>query len=240
MNSAYVDVRAGRDVVASGAGILLLTTLLILIAAWYVKPRRAIPVPPPPCRVMYIREGADRTALAPIHFSLPSKIGFSRTVQPGDPRVATTLGPRTEDIRYLPREAGPENVIPIQGTASAPLFRPWSDETPVFAPVPAGPLTWKVVVEPQEGMGCVLPPGLAEEAQGLAPGAWSAMMRLQAGPDGRVTHVFLLPPVPENGVGARLESLMRKTRLEGGARECRVKISRVELPAGPAGEGTKP
>jgi hypothetical protein len=161
-------------------------------------------------------------------------------VQPGDPRMATTLGPRTEDIRFLPREPGPENAIPVPNTVSAPPFRPWPEEEPVFGPVPAGPREWKIVVEPQDGMGCVLPSGLEEAAQGLVPGAWTASARLLAGPDGRVTHVFMMPPVPENGVGARLESLMRRARLEGGARECRVKISRVELPAGPAKEGTKP
>jgi hypothetical protein len=240
MNTAYADARASRDFIASGAGILLLTALLFLIAIWYVKPRKAKPLPPPPCRVMYVREGADRTALAPIHFSLPSKIGFSRTVQPGDPRLATTLGPRTEDIRYLPREPGPDSVIPIQGTIPAPLFRPWLEEAPVFAPVPSGPLAWTVVIEPQDGAECVFPPGLSEAAQGLSEGAWSAVVRLQADAEGRVTHVFMMPPLPEKGVAARLESLIRRTRLAGGARECRVKISRVELPAGPAEKGAKP
>ncbi len=240
MTTSYVSTRGGRDLMASGMGILLLTALLVLIAAWYVKPRRATPVPPPPCRVMYIREGADRTALAPIHFSLPSKIGFSRTVQPGDPRLTTTLGSRTEDIRFLPRDPGAENVIPVQALAPAPLFQPAPEESPVFAPVPSGPLAWKIVVEPQDGAGCVLPAGLEESALGLAEGGWTAVVRLQAGPDGRVSHAFVMPPALARGVGEKLESLMRRVRLEGGVRECRVKISRVELPAGPAQEGMKP
>ncbi len=235
-----MNTRAGRDIIASGMGILFLAALLVLIAAWYVKPRAAMPVPPPPCRVMYIQEGEDRTALAPIHFSLPSKIGFSRTVQPGDPRIVTTLKPRAEDIRYLPRESVPDNVIPPQDSVSLPLFRPWPEEAPVFPPVPMSKRAWKIVIEAQLGAECLLPPGLEADAPGLSEGAWSAVVRLQAGPDGRVSHVFMIPPVPGKGVSSRLESLMRRARLAGGGRECRLKISRVEVPAETGQEGAKP
>ncbi|MFO7534273.1 MAG: hypothetical protein R6X19_01075 [Kiritimatiellia bacterium] len=238
--TAYADPRTSRDFLASGAGILLVAILLVLIALWYVKPRPAIPLPPARCRVMYVRENAARTALAPIHFSLPSKIGFSRTVQPGDPRMTTTLGSRLADPVFLPRETGADNALPTLAKNEAPVFRPEQDEAPVFRPAPAGAPAWGMVATVVEGGGLVLPDDLADAALWPAPGAWSATVRVQGGPDGRAAHVFILPPVPETGVASRLSALMKRVRFEAGSREGVVKVSRIEVPADGAGEGARP
>lgn len=238
--TAYADPRASRDFLASGGAILLLAGVLILIALWYVKPRPAIPLPPARCRVMYIRENAERSALAPIHFSLPSKIGFSRTVQPGDPRMATTLGPRTADTLFLPREMAGEQPLPTLAKGAPPVFRPVPDEEPVFRAAPAGTPSWKMVASVVEGGSLAFPDDLADAALWPAPGAWTATVRVQGGPDGRVSHVFVLPPVPDAGVAGRLTALMKRARFEAGSREGLVKISRVEAPPEGVAEGAKP
>lgn len=240
MRSVYEDIRTSRDFLAAGVWLLALTGLLVLASAWYLKPRRTNPLPPVPCRITYIREGPSRLALAPIHFSLPTKIGFSRTVQPRDPRIATTLGARTEDIRFLPRESGRALPLPPAENRPAPVFQPLADESPVFAPVPAGELAWKVTSEPMEGTACAMPPELEEAARWPAEGAWSAVLRLEAGADGRVSRVFVMPPLPDTGVTARLVGVMKRARLEGNARECRVKISRVQVPVAAGKEGATP
>ena len=238
MNPSYVDTRTGRDFFTAGASLLVLTGLLIWTSAWYLQLPRFYAAPPPSCRVMYIREGADRTALAPVHFSLPTKIGFSRTVQPGDPRIPTTLGGRAEDVRFLPRAADADAAVPDLGSAppAPPAFQPSVAEPPLFAPVAAGALAWKALAEPVDGAPVELPAGFENAAQWPAAGSWSALVRLEAGPDGRVTHVFVMPPAPEQGVAVRVENLMRRARLQGPSRDSRVKISRVEAPVG-TGQG---
>jgi hypothetical protein len=242
MTPFYADRRARRDFLASGSAILLLTGLMILISMWYMKPRQVKPVPPAVCRVTMIPPGLARAALAPIHFSLPSKIGFSRTVQPGDPRLVTKLGTRPEDVRFLPREAKPDPLLAEPEKAPLPAFTPWRGDPPVFDPVAPVPADGAVTIEPLEGATLVLPPDLNAAARWPASGPWSAVVRLEAGADGRVEHVFLMPPAPEPALRASLERLMRQARVSGGAREARVRISRMAAPAGTGTEreGTKP
>ncbi len=239
MSAVYEDNRTSRDFLASSAWLLLMMGVLVLACVWYVNPRRTYQVPPLRSRVAYVRESGDRSALAPIHFSLPSKIGFSRTVQPGDPRIATTLDPRSENVRYLPRAPGTATPT-VPNPVTTPAFQPWPDERPVFAPVEPGALAWTILAEPLDGAGCEWPPGLAEAAQWPAAGAWTAVVRIEAGADGRVEHLFVLPPAPENGVAARLAALLKRARFTGEARVCRVKISRVEAPVIKGREGAKP
>lgn len=237
MIARYVDNRAGRDFLASGMGIILGAVMLVLMANWYATPPSAVRPPPVRTRVTYVVNPAAASRPAPIYFSLPSDIGFSRTVQPGDPRIATTLGPRVTDVGFLPREPLPEHGLAMSGKTSTPVFQPWREEEPVFKPFGPGSLAWKMAAEPMNGRGLVLPDGFQEAAQWPASGAWSAVMRLEAGEDGRIRHAFLMPPFPEAELGRKLEQLMRKARLEG-ERDCRVKISRVEVPAG--AEGVRP
>ncbi len=240
MTASYCDLRAGRDFLVSGSVILLLTALMVLIAVWYVKPRATVPLPPARCRVTLIPSGLASTSLAPIHFSLPSKIGFSRTLRPGDPRLTTTLGPRPEDIRFLPREKKAELLLPAPEPAAAPGFTPWSEGAPVFAPVTPVRTGWTMTAEPAGGAEVALPADFSAAAQWPAQGPWSAVVRLEAGADGRVEHVFLMPPPPEPAVAARLEGLMRRARLGAGGREGRIKIRRVEPAAGADAEGARP
>ena len=235
----YEDIRTSRDFMVSSAWLLLMTAMLVLACSWYVNPPRAYRVPPLHGRVAYVWESADQSVLAPIIFSLPSKNGFSRTVQPGDPRLVPTLEPRTEDVRVLPRLPG-TTALSVPNPEPAPAFQPWPDEGPVFAPVETGALAWTILAEPVDGAGCVLPAGLAEAAQWPAAGAWTAVVRLEAGSGGRVEHLFVMPPVPENGVAGRLAALLKKARFEGAARACCVKISRVEAPVARGREGANP
>lgn len=235
MKTRHLDRRTSRDFLTSSAALLALTGLLAGIAAWYLKPPRAYPVPPLRSRVAYLRERADRGALAPIHFSLPSKIGFSRTVQLGDPRLPTTLGHRPEWVRFLPRPAVPVSMPTPQ--PPAPAFEPWPQEAPVFPPVATSRLVWTILVEGAEEAGCRLPAALAEAADWPASGSWTAVVFLEGEADGRVRHLFVMPPAPESGVTARLAAQLRQARFEGAARRCRVKISRIEVPSDPDREG---
>lgn len=238
--ASFQDRRAGRDFLVSGAGILVLAALMVLIAVWYVKPRPAVPLPPARCRVTIIPPDMARVALAPIHFSLPSRIGFSRTVHPGQPRLATPLSPRPEDVRYLPREPKPESPPPAAERPALPLFKPWREETPVFVPI-AGPAAGTVTIEPLEGPEVVLPAGFSASEKLAGSGSWSVVARLAAGADGRVEHVFLMPPVPAPPVAARVVGVLRQARLaESGGREARVRIGRLDSGTGGNREGTKP
>jgi hypothetical protein len=236
VTATFADRRGNRDFLASGIGILLLGALMLMIAWWYVRPAPGLKPPLMHGRVTYVLQQSAMPA--PIHFSLPSKIGFSRTVQPGDPKATTTLGPRAADIRFLPREPEAEFVFPVPVKSGPPAFNPWREEEPVFKPLGPGDRRWTMVAESLNGPGLVLPQGFEEAAQWPAAGAWTAIMRLEAGDDGRVKHAFLMPPVPEAGVAGRIEILMRKARIEG-SRSCRVKISRVDVPAETGQEGAK-
>lgn len=239
MTASTADRRASRDLLVSGGVILFLTAMMVLIAVWYVKPRPAVPLPPGRCRVTMIPPGVARTAWAPIHFSLPSKISFSRTVQPGDPRLTTKLSPRPEDVRYLPRESKPDLLLPAPEKAALPAFTPWVGEGPVFAAVAPGTGSGAVTAEPLEGATVTLPPDFGTPGNWTSSGSWSLTVRLEAGKDGRVEHVFLGAPAPAPAVAARLEGWMRQARLTGG-REARLRISRIEPPTGGNGEGSKP
>lgn len=235
MTGAFADRRANRDFLASGIGILLLGVLMGAIAWWYVRPVPGLPAPPLRCRVTYVLQ--QSMLPAPIHFSLPSKIGFSRTVQPGDPKAATTLGPRAADIRFLPREPAADLAFPPSKPVQ-PGFSPLPVAEPVFKPLGPGARIWTVVAESLNGPGLVLPDGFEDASRWPAAGSWTAVMRLEAGEDGRIRHAFLMPPAPEPDIAGKIEMLMRKARLEG-SRSCRVKISRVEVPAETGREGAK-
>jgi hypothetical protein len=236
MTPFFSDRRGNRDILSSGAGILLLAGLLFMIANWYVKIPRSLAVPPFQTRVTYVLQRSADAQPTRIYFSLPSVFGFSRTVQPGDPKAVTTLGLRAADIRYLPRAPGKGLEFPAVVKPVQPAFSPWREEDPVFKPVSG--LTWKMVVEPLEGPSPALPKGFEETANWPVAGAWTAVMRLEAGKDGKVRHVFLMPPMPDPALAAKVESLMRKARLEGGG-SCRVKVSRVEVPTETGWEGAK-
>jgi hypothetical protein len=87
----------------------------------------------------------------------------------------------------------------------------------------------------------VLPAGFSASEKLAGSGSWSVVARLAAGADGRVEHVFLMPPVPAPPVAARVVGVLRQARLaESGGREARVRIGRLDSGTGGNREGTKP
>ena len=227
MTATYADRRAARDLLASGLLILALSAQLVAVAAWYVQSPSPVSAPPVLSRVYMIPPGQAQGDWAPIHFSLPSKFGFSRTVHPGDPRAATKLGPRTEELRFLPRAPRPEPALPAP-PRTAPAFEPWRDGTPAYAPVRPAVPTGRPLVEALDGPAPLLPPEFGAASNWAGSGTWSVQARLEAGSDGRVNRVFLLPPLPASAVSARLENGLRVARLAGGG-TTRIRITRAAV-----------
>ena len=156
-------------------------------------------------------------------------------------RLAEQPVPETvQPVRETAPVAAPPPVIEVVPPAAAPAFQPWPEQAPVFAPLHSNSLGWTILAEPADGAGCVLPAELADAARWPAAGPWTAVVRLEAGQDGRINHLFVMPPAPETGVTARLTALLRKARLAGPARECRIKNSRVEAPVVRNAEGAEP
>jgi|GEM_PF-6610486 len=187
-----------------------------------------------------VANGRVRTVLSPVVFSLPSEMGFSRTLYNDPLRTRLTFSQPVESERFLAVEtARRDSDAPIDagglmltGARASLLAVPEQ----ALAVAQKGPSARRVNMAPalKERLagGVVLPPALNQAADS----AWQVKAAVSISAAGRVRHVFLDQPLESPALNLQVLQLLYGLRFKSGAQpvEGSVEIYSPE-PVGPEG-----
>ena len=235
MQATWVDHKWVRDIIGSAIGLGLVGGAVASLWFWARPPQMARAVHAPGLRVAYIRAdaGVDGSTWSPILFSYPTRVGFSRMVQAGDPRVRATFRARTTLDAFLQPPAPNGLALPGARSLGAMLAQVPHDyvpETETMAVVPdsvaqggARKLAIEVLGQ-RDGVAFELANACREMLLQSTNGLF-VTAAVQADERGKVQHVFVEAQTESADAVARVARALHGGRLSGGIRACRVRVS---------------